>query len=88
MRDRWNYPAELAAWKIGPALPAGNTLVLKPSEGTPLSALMLADLAAESFPAGVLNVVLGDGNDVGLIPPRRRGGWCSQPHPQWRTGWS
>lgn len=61
----WNYPAELAAWKIGPALAAGNTIVLKPSEGTPLSALMLADLAAECFPPGVVNVVLGDGADVG-----------------------
>lgn len=61
----WNYPAELAAWKIGPALAAGNTLVLKPSEGTPLSALMLADIAADCFPPGVLNVILGGGADVG-----------------------
>jgi len=61
----WNYPAELAAWKIGPALAAGNTLVLKPSEGTPLSALMLADIAGDCFPPGVLNVILGDGADVG-----------------------
>ena len=61
----WNYPAELAAWKIGPALAAGNTIVLKPSEGTPLSALMLAEIAAECFPPGVINVVLGDGADVG-----------------------
>lgn len=61
----WNYPAELAAWKIGPALAAGNTIVLKPSEGTPMSALMLADIAADCFPPGVVNVVLGDGGDVG-----------------------
>jgi 1-pyrroline dehydrogenase len=61
----WNYPAELAAWKIGPALAAGNTIVLKPSEGTPLSAIMLADIAAECFPAGVVNVVFGDGAEVG-----------------------
>lgn len=57
----WNYPAEIAAWKIGPVLAAGNTLVLKPSEGTPLSALILAEIAAEVFPAGVINLVLGDG---------------------------
>ena len=61
----WNYPAELAAWKIGPSLAAGNTIVLKPSEGTPLSALMIAELAAECFPPGVINVVLGDGDEVG-----------------------
>lgn len=57
----WNYPAEIAAWKIGPVLAAGNTLVLKPSEGTPLSALILAEIAAECFPPGVVNLVLGDG---------------------------
>ncbi|MFC5338033.1 aminobutyraldehyde dehydrogenase [Leucobacter denitrificans] len=57
----WNYPAEIAAWKIGPVLAAGNTLVLKPSEGTPLSALILAEIATEVFPPGVINLVLGDG---------------------------
>ena len=57
----WNYPAEIAAWKIGPVIAAGNTLVLKPSEGTPLSALILAEIATEVFPPGVLNLVLGDG---------------------------
>lgn len=57
----WNYPAEIAAWKIGPVLAAGNTLVLKPSEGTPLSALILAEIATEVFPPGVVNLVLGDG---------------------------
>ncbi|BAU33466.1 aldehyde dehydrogenase family protein [Microcella alkaliphila] len=57
----WNYPAEIAAWKIGPVLAAGNTLVLKPSEGTPLSALLLAEIAADCLPPGVLNLVLGDG---------------------------
>lgn len=57
----WNYPAEIAAWKIGPVLAAGNTLVLKPSEGTPLSALILAEIASECFPPGVVNLVLGDG---------------------------
>jgi 1-pyrroline dehydrogenase len=57
----WNYPAEIAAWKIGPVLAAGNTLVLKPSEGTPLSALLMVEIAAEVFPRGVINLVLGDG---------------------------
>lgn len=57
----WNYPAEIAAWKIGPVLAAGNTLVLKPSEGTPLSALLMVEVASEVFPPGVINLVLGDG---------------------------
>ena len=61
----WNYPIMMAVWKIGPALAAGNTVVLKPSEWTPLSALRLAELAAEIFPPGVLNVVTGDGVPVG-----------------------
>ncbi|HEX2647044.1 MAG TPA: aldehyde dehydrogenase family protein, partial [Candidatus Dormibacteraeota bacterium] len=51
----WNYPLMMAAWKIGPALAAGNTVILKPSEWTPLTALKLAELAADIFPAGVLN---------------------------------
>jgi aminobutyraldehyde dehydrogenase len=61
----WNYPLMMAAWKIGPALAAGNTCVLKPSEQTPLTALMLAELAAGIFPPGVLNVVCGRGGSVG-----------------------
>jgi 1-pyrroline dehydrogenase len=61
----WNYPLMMAAWKIGPALAAGNTVVLKPSELTPLTALRMADLAAEIFPPGVLNVVCGQGEDAG-----------------------
>ena len=56
----WNYPLMMAIWKIGPALAAGNTVVLKPSDTTPVSTLMLADLAAEFLPPGVLNVVTGD----------------------------
>jgi acyl-CoA reductase-like NAD-dependent aldehyde dehydrogenase len=55
----------MAIWKIGPALAAGNTVVLKPSEWTPLTALKLAELAAEIFPAGVFNVITGDGEPVG-----------------------
>jgi len=56
----WNYPLNMAVWKFAPALAAGNTTVLKPSDTTPLSTLLLAEVAAEFVPAGVLNVVLGD----------------------------
>ena len=61
----WNYPLMMAAWKLGPALAAGNTVVIKPSENTPLSLLRLARHLAEVFPAGVVNVVLGTGPVVG-----------------------
>jgi 1-pyrroline dehydrogenase len=61
----WNYPLMMAVWKIGPALAGGNTIVLKPSEQTPLTTLMLAEYAAEILPAGVLNVITGDGEPVG-----------------------
>jgi 1-pyrroline dehydrogenase len=61
----WNYPLMMAIWKIGPALAAGNTVVLKPSEWTPLTASRLASLAAEHLPPGVLNVVYGHGKDAG-----------------------
>ncbi|MBV6287192.1 gamma-aminobutyraldehyde dehydrogenase [Pseudomonas aegrilactucae] len=61
----WNYPLMMLAWKIAPALAAGNTVVLKPSEQTPLTALHLAQLAAELFPAGVLNILFGNGPSVG-----------------------
>ncbi|MFW3898989.1 gamma-aminobutyraldehyde dehydrogenase [Pseudomonas bharatica] len=61
----WNYPIMMAAWKIAPALAAGNTLVFKPSEHTPLSILALAPALAELLPAGVLNIVCGGGESVG-----------------------
>jgi aminobutyraldehyde dehydrogenase len=61
----WNYPLMMAAWKLGPALAAGNTVVLKPSEQTPLTALKLGELMAEIFPAGVVNVICGRGGSVG-----------------------
>ena len=62
----WNYPFMMAAWKVAPALAAGNTLVLKPASATPLSALRLGELALEAgIPAGVLNVVPGPGAEVG-----------------------
>ncbi|HEY8296330.1 MAG TPA: aldehyde dehydrogenase family protein, partial [Micrococcaceae bacterium] len=57
----WNYPLLMAIWKIGPALAAGNTIVLKPSDTTPESTLVLADIAKDILPAGVFNVVLGNG---------------------------
>jgi betaine-aldehyde dehydrogenase len=56
----WNYPLMMAVWKIAPALAAGNTVVLKPSDTTPASTLLLAEVAAEFLPAGVFNVVCGD----------------------------
>src|SRR6478752_1608858 len=61
----WNYPLMMAVWKLAPALAAGNVQVLKPSEQTPLSLLRFMELAAEVIPAGVLNVVTGDGVPVG-----------------------
>ena len=61
----WNYPLMMAAWKTAPALAAGNTVVLKPSEQTPLTALLFGRLAAEILPKGVLNVVCGRGGSVG-----------------------
>jgi len=56
----WNYPLLMAIWKIAPALAAGNTVVLKPSDTTPMSTLLLAEVAQEFLPAGVFNVVCGD----------------------------
>ncbi|HEV2230410.1 MAG TPA: gamma-aminobutyraldehyde dehydrogenase [Steroidobacteraceae bacterium] len=61
----WNYPLMMAAWKIAPAIAAGNTLVLKPSEQTPLTALRLGALLAELMPPGVVNIVCGRGEPVG-----------------------
>ena len=61
----WNYPLMMAVWKLAPALAAGNVQVLKPSEQTPLTTLRFAELAADILPAGVLNVITGDGVPVG-----------------------
>ena len=61
----WNYPLMMAVWKIGPALATGNTVVLKPAETTPMSTLKLAELAADIFPKGVLNVITGFGQPAG-----------------------
>ena len=67
----------MAAWKIAPALAAGNTVVLKPSEQTPLTTLKLAEIAAEILPEGVLNVVVGRGESVGdALINHPRVAWC------------
>jgi betaine-aldehyde dehydrogenase len=61
----WNYPLMMAIWKFAPAIAAGNTVVLKPAETTPLTTLRLAELVADVLPKGVLNVVTGPGNPTG-----------------------
>lgn len=61
----WNYPLLMAAWKIGPALAGGNTIVLKPSEFTPVTSQLLAQVVSEHVPEGVFNVVFGHGDPVG-----------------------
>jgi acyl-CoA reductase-like NAD-dependent aldehyde dehydrogenase len=62
----WNFPLNMASWKLGPALAAGNTCILKPASYTPLTAIRLAELAAEAgFPPGVVNVVTGPGGSAG-----------------------
>jgi len=63
----WNYPLMMFAWKIAPAIAAGNTMVLKPSEQTPLTALKLGALLAEVLPPGVVNIVCGRGEPVGRL---------------------
>ncbi len=69
----WNYPLAMAMWKIGPALAGGNTIVLKPSELTPLTTVRLAEIANDVLPAGVLNVITGHGVPVGsgIVDDRR-----------------
>ncbi|MGW5455993.1 gamma-aminobutyraldehyde dehydrogenase [Nocardia sp. NPDC003979] len=71
----WNYPLLMATWKIGPALAAGNCSILKPSRQTPLTALYVAALAQDVFPAGVFNVLSGSAADIGdhLVSDRRIG---------------
>jgi betaine-aldehyde dehydrogenase len=61
----WNYPLMMAVWKIGPALATGNTVVLKPAETTPVTTVKLAELAADLFPKGVLNIITGHGKPAG-----------------------
>jgi betaine-aldehyde dehydrogenase len=67
----WNYPLNMAVWKLAPAIAAGNTTVLKPSDTTPSSTLLFAELAAEFLPPGVLNVITGDrGTGAAMIENR------------------
>ena len=61
----WNFPLLMAAWKLAPALAAGNCVVLKPAEQTPLAILVLVELIADLLPPGVLNVVNGFGLEAG-----------------------
>ena len=71
----WNYPLYMATWKMAPAIAAGNTMVLKPSSLTPLTALAFAEIAAEHLPPGVLNVLSGTGAAIGdelVLHPRVR----------------
>lgn len=87
----WNAPLMLATWKVGPALAAGNTVVLKPAEWTPLTASMLADLAVEAgVPPGVLNVVQGVGERAGAAlvshPAVRRISFTGSPETARRIG--
>ncbi|EPR75969.1 4-aminobutyraldehyde dehydrogenase [Leifsonia rubra CMS 76R] len=63
----WNYPLNMAVWKVAPAIAAGNTTVLKPSDTTPSSTLLFAEIAAEFLPAGVFNVITGDRTTGGLM---------------------
>jgi aminobutyraldehyde dehydrogenase len=63
----WNYPLMMAAWKVAPAIAAGNTVVLKPSEQTPLTALKIAEALTELLPTGVVNIVCGRGEPVGRM---------------------
>ena len=85
----WNFPLLMAAWKIAPALAAGNTVVIKPAETTPLSVLVLAEIIADAgLPPGVVNVVTGAG-DVGSHAGRRTRGstrWPSPARPPWAGG--
>ncbi len=68
----WNYPLMMAIWKIGPALAAGNTVVLKPSEQTPMTAYRLAQICAEHLPKGVLNIIFGHGEPAGASLVRHK----------------
>ncbi|SLM62477.1 MULTISPECIES: aminobutyraldehyde dehydrogenase [Dickeya] len=63
----WNYPLMMAAWKLAPALAAGNCVVFKPAEQTPLTTLYLASLLVDLFPAGVVNILFGQGREIGDV---------------------
>ena len=73
----WNYPLMMAVWKVGPALAAGNTIVLKPSDTTPESTLLFAEIASEFLPAGTFNIVLGDAKTGETVVSHRTAGLVS-----------
>ncbi len=73
----WNYPMMMAMWKIAPALAAGNSVVLKPSDTTPETTLLLAELAAPFLPAGTFNVVVGDRSTGAMVAGFRA--WKESP---------
>ena len=85
----WNYPMMMAVWKFAPAIAAGNTVVLKPSDTTPVSTLMLAEIASEFLPDGVFNVVSGDRETgralVSSILPLRWSRSRAPSAPGWRS---
>ena len=85
----WNYPMMMAVWKFAPALAAGNTVVLKPSDTTPATTALLAEIAAEFLPPGVFNVICGD-RDTGraMVDARHPGDGVASPAPcgpAWRS---
>ncbi len=85
----WNYPLQMAAWKVLPAVAAGNTIVLKPAELTPLTALMFAEAATEAgMPGGVVNVVTGTGRVAGeALMGHPTSTWSRSPGPRrWAAG--
>ena len=83
----WNYPFMMAMWKWAPALAAGNTMVLKPADTTPVSTLLMAEMMSEHLPPGVFNVVCGDRDRVGRSSPTPCPPWSRSPEvcaPAWR----
>jgi betaine-aldehyde dehydrogenase len=84
----WNYPMMMAVWKFAPAIAAGNTVALKPSDTTPVSTLLLAEIAAEFLPPGVFNVICGNPDTGRALVSHDIRGWCRSPArcgPAWRS---
>ena len=84
----WNYPAMMAVWKWAPALAAGNTMVLKPSDTTPASTVWMAEVMAEFLPEGVFNVVCGDRDTGAALVAHPTPRWSRSPAacgPAWRS---
>ena len=77
----WNYPLMMMVWKIAPALAAGNTIVLKPSDTTPASTTLFAEMAQEFLPPGVFNVICGDRDAGRMLVEHPVPSWCRSPGP-------